>query len=194
MKKLLIDGFTDANVLRQIVGQWPTDGWSTHNHKNSKKRAIATLAQMPQVARRFLMSLNNQATIDYLSNEFGRKLIPDPWITTQGVMFGGGLHDIQKGGFLNSHVDYNLHPTGVYRRLNLLLYLNNWKEGDGGELEIGDEKIAPYFNRCVVFETTEDSWHGHPNPWNSDESRKSLAVYYYSADGEPVKAHSTIYR
>lgn len=191
---LVVDGFGNADELRQIVAEWPTDGWKTHNHTNSRnKRSMGNLDGMPIIARKCILRLNNQATLDYLSEHFKRKLIPDPWITTKGQLFGGGLHDIGTDGFLNNHVDYNWHPAGVYRRLNLLLYLNDWKSGDGGELEINGQKIEPLFNRCVVFETTEDSWHGHPNPWKGLETRKSLAIYYYSGEGEAVKPHSTIY-
>ena len=93
------------------------------------------------------------------------------------------------------HVDFNLHPLGVYRRANLLLYLNrDWKWG--GSLHIGEKRISPEFNRAVLFETSEDSWHGHPEPLDcpENETRKSIAIYYYTAKGEDVAPHSTIYR
>jgi Rps23 Pro-64 3,4-dihydroxylase Tpa1-like proline 4-hydroxylase len=195
--RLVIDDFVEREALQAVLNHWPspTDkGWKHHNHSHVKnKRAMGHLPSMPEAARKLLMRLNSQQQLDDLTAYFGINLIPDPWIVTQGSMFGGGLHETEKGGFLATHVDYNRH-AGVYRRLNLLLYLNDWKPGDGGELLLNDEVIEPIFNRCVVFETTEDSWHGHPNPWNADTSRKSLAVYYYSGTGEDVPAHNTIYK
>lgn len=196
MERLLIDGFVEPEKLQAVLNAWPdpdSPHWKHHNHKNSRKKSIGKLMQMPASIRAFLMQLNSQQSIDDLSKHFKRDLVPDPWIVTRGELFGGGLHQIEKGGFLNTHVDYNKH-AGVYRRLNLLLYLNDWKPGDGGELVLGDEVIEPIFNRCVVFETTEDSWHGHPNPWTAETPRKSLAVYYYSGEGENVPSHSTIYK
>ncbi len=194
-QKMILDDFEDEATLREIVKQWPKEGWKSHEHEKSKsKKSMGYLHHMPKIAIELLLKLNNQATLNYLSRAFNRDLIPDPWITMQAHLFGGGLHEIGTDGFLGMHVDYNWHPTKVYRRLNLLLYLNDWKEGDGGELVIGEEIIQPIFNRCVVFETTETSWHGHPNPWKGKDSRKSLAVYYYSAQGEAVKPHSTIYK
>jgi Rps23 Pro-64 3,4-dihydroxylase Tpa1-like proline 4-hydroxylase len=108
-------------------------------------------------------------------------------------LFGAGLHQSVGGAFLNVHVDYNIHPvTKFHRRLNLLVYLNkNWKDEYEGHLELWDftegkkqllEKISPVFNRCVIFETNEISYHGHPKPLKvpAGESRKSLAVYYYT--------------
>jgi len=43
--------------------------------------------------------------------------------------------------------------------------------------------IQPVFNRCVIFNTDADSYHGHPDPLNTPDAitRKSLALYYYTA-------------
>ena len=43
-------------------------------------------------------------------------------------------------------------------------------------------KISPIFNRLVIFETTDSSFHGLPDPVQCPNtmSRKSLALYYYS--------------
>ena len=57
------------------------------------------------------------------------------------------------------------------RRLNILIYLNhNWKENNGGHLELWDKemkncekKVLPIFNRMVIFSTTDFSYHGNPN-------------------------------
>ena len=133
------------------------------------------------------------------SEMIGAKLIPDPWFPKR--LWGGGLHEIEQGGFLGMHVDFNVHPENVYRRANLLLYLNrNWEWG--GALQLTDEleskvvSIRPEFNTAVLFETSDKSWHGHPEPLDcpDDVTRKSIAVYYYTREGKPNKAHSTIYR
>jgi len=77
------------------------------------------------------------------------------------------------------------------RRLNLLIYLNkDWDEACGGALELWDtemkqavKSVTPMFNRCVVFSTTSQSFHGHPDPvaHPRDVSRRSIALYYYTA-------------
>ena len=43
---------------------------------------------------------------------------------------GGGLNISEKGGMLDTHVDGNYkHQTGLYRRLNCIIYLTkNWKK------------------------------------------------------------------
>lgn len=124
-------------------------------------------------------------------------------------LFGGGLHQSIKGAFLNVHVDYNIHPeTKYHRRLNVLVYMNkDWKEIYEGHLELWDftdgkknliGKYAPDFNRCVIFETNEISYHGHPKPLNTPEdvNRKSIATYYYTKtrpENEIGEEHNTIY-
>jgi hypothetical protein len=108
-------------------------------------------------------------------------------------LFGAGLHQSMNGAFLNVHVDYNIHPeTKFHRRLNVLVYMNpNWKEEYEGHIELWDltgkerkqlGRFSPDFNRCVIFETNEISFHGHPKKLNTPEgvSRKSLATYYYT--------------
>lgn len=104
-------------------------------------------------------------------------------------LHGGGLHISVPGGKLDVHLDYNIHPvTGQQRRLSAILYLNPvWKEEWGGGLELWNSDmtachavIPPKFNRLVVFENTEHSFHGHPDPLKCPEDvvRISLANFY----------------
>ena len=124
-------------------------------------------------------------------------------------MFGGGLHQSIKGAYLNVHVDYNIHPTTQFhRRLNVIIYMNkDWKDEYEGHLELWDltenkqeliGKFAPAYNRCVIFETNEISFHGHPKPLNAPNgiNRKSIATYYYTetrSENEIAEKHNTIY-
>ncbi len=117
---------------------------------------------------------------------------------------GAGVHQGQNGSFLDIHVDFSVHPIlNKHRRLNLLIFLNkNWKKEYGGLLELWNEdvtvlekEVLPSFNRAVIFETTETSYHGYDVinvPEN--ESRKSIYSYYYSPIGEGVKYHDTIFK
>lgn len=141
--------------------------------------------------RHVLDTFNSSAMIRFVERLTGIPgLVPDPHFV------GGALHQILPGGRLAIHSDFNLHPTlKLYRRVNLLLYLNrDWREGYGGALELWDrdmraraKAVAPLFNRCVVFNTDRDALHGHPDPFAPPPgvTRKSLAVYYYTAEGKP---------
>ena len=149
--------------------------------------------------------LNSEEFLQWLNyiTEIEEPLISDPGL------FGGGLHQSIKGAFLNVHVDYNILPeTNNHRRLNVLIYMNkDWKDEYEGQLELWEineskqailEKVTPIFNRCVIFETNEISFHGHPKPLNTPVgmSRKSLATYYYKKTrplSEIADDHNTIY-
>ena len=121
---------------------------------------------------------------------------------------GGGLHEIRRGGKLDVHADFNYHKRiKLYRRLNLLLYLNQgWDEDWGGHLELWSrdmtrcvQRIAPVFNRAVIFDTSSHSYHGHPEPLECPEttSRKSMALYYYTVDcpdDSDEAPHTTVFQ
>ena len=146
------------------------------------------------------------------SPEFIRKLekltgIPN--IVTGNISLrGAGVHRIDPGGYLSMHTDFNSYMLGdikLDRRINLLLYLNeNWKEENGGNLILAPHPnsenkhasiILPNINRCVIFNTTKQSIHGHPQP--TTRRRQSIAVYYYTkntrglVDFEGDEQHST---
>jgi hypothetical protein len=127
--------------------------------------------------------------------------------------FGGGTHENLHGQGLDAHVDFNFHPiTRQHRRLNLILYLTEeWRDEWGGSIQLhrdpylppSEDEIAvvtPLFNRLVIFETNEHSWHGFPRIELPEDkrhlSRKSFALYYYT-DSRPAAElgpeHSTIY-
>ncbi|PCK08429.1 MAG: hypothetical protein COA42_09255 [Alteromonadaceae bacterium] len=155
---------------------------------------------MQPITRALIHNLNSEPFLNFLSKLTGIKgLIPDPYLA------GGGLHKIQRGGKLGVHVDFNEHETmNVYRRINVLVYLNkDWLKEWGGHFELWDgdkqgciTKLLPLFNRMAIFTTTATSFHGHPTPLNcpEDRCRMSLALYYYTANdrGDQQKqTHST---
>ena len=139
-------------------------------------------------AFQILKFLNSDITLRFLEKLTGiENLIPDP------TFAGGGYHKIKTGGKLAIHADYNIHyETKLYRRINLLVYLNlNWIKEWGGNLELWNKnltekthEIAPMFNRAVIFNITDNAYHGHPEPLNcpDNEARYSMALYYFTKD------------
>lgn len=124
---------------------------------------------------------------------------------------GGGTHENSDGQGLDAHVDFNYHPrTGWHRRLNLIIYLNpEWQSDWGGALQLVEDpwsgvgqrhEVLPLFNRCVVFETNEVSWHGFEAIRLPEArkmlSRKSFAIYLYTRERpaeETAPPHATVY-
>jgi Rps23 Pro-64 3,4-dihydroxylase Tpa1-like proline 4-hydroxylase len=206
---IVIDNFLPEAVLDDVLAEFPKPqqiDWQQFENKAEKKLASKHEQQMGDATRSLLYNFNSATFITFLEVLTGIDgIIPDPHFE------GGGLHQIQRGGYLKMHVDFNWHrKMRLDRRLNLLLYLNkDWQESYGGHLELWDtemtqcvQKVLPIFNRCVIFSTTDFSYHGHPEPLTcpEDRSRKSLALYYYS-NGRPAEelkeggaTHSTIFQ
>lgn len=203
---VIIDNFLPEFVLDNILNEFPKAGeidWQKFDNKAEKKLASRHERHMGDTTRLLLYQLNSSIFIEFLESLTGIDgIIPDPHFA------GGGLHQIERGGYLKMHVDFNRNEKiRLDRRLNLLVYLNkDWKEEYGGYLELWDKditqcekKILPIFNRCVIFSTTDFSYHGHPEPLTCPEgqTRKSLALYYYS-NGRPAEevsnAHSTVFQ
>jgi hypothetical protein len=203
---IVIDGMLPAHVLEEVLAEFPAPGhanWRVFDNPLERKLGTTGDSEFGEATRHLLAELNSAAFIDFLECLTGIVgLVPDPHFV------GGGLHQIQRGGHLKVHADFNRHPqTGLERRLNLLLYLNqDWKEEYGGELELWDRpmrnceaKILPVFNRCVIFTLGDTSFHGHPEPLTCPdaETRKSIACYYYSAPDRLRRArgeHSTLFQ
>jgi Rps23 Pro-64 3,4-dihydroxylase Tpa1-like proline 4-hydroxylase len=202
----VIDDFVPEEILALVLAEFPSPTqmkWITFDDMEERKLAFQDAASLPSAVRALLLFLNSTPVLRFLEELTGiRRLIPDPYF------IGGGLHQIVPGGFLGIHADFNRHEEfGLDRRINLLLYLNrDWKDEYGGHLQLWDAKtnscvkrVLPTFNRCVVFSTTDDALHGHPEPLRCPPgcSRKSIATYYYT-NGRPAAEltakHSTLFR
>lgn len=202
----VMDDFLREDVLDAVLGEFPKPrdiDWIRFDDPTQRKLAANDSAEMGPATRRLVAELNGSVFIDFLERLTGIEgLVGDPHLE------GGGLHQIEPGGLLKVHADFNRHPRlQLERRLNVLIYLNrDWQEEWGGAFELWDAdmtaavtKVMPVFNRCVVFSTTSTSYHGHPEPLAcpEDRTRKSLALYYYSRDrprSEQAAAHNTLFK
>ena len=206
-RHIVVDDFFEPAFCERLIAEFPA--FEARNAVNElgevgRKAVVATItgisesyAQVDRLirSREFLRWLGEVVSID--------GLIYDP------DYIGGGTHENLSGQDLDWHVDFNYHPRRpLYRRLNMIVFLNpEWREEWGGSLELcrdpwiepAGAKILPLANRCVVFETTESSWHGFSRirlpEGSADLPRRSLAVYFYTKDRPPSAApsHGTIY-
>lgn len=184
---VVIDGFLDEMSLNGLIRNFPkvSDKFYRYDNHFEKKRALDKIELLPELIASTLLAFNSGPFVDFLERVSGLEgLIPDPHFR------GGGVHVIEQGGFLDVHADLGLHPRlHLFRRLNVLLYLNhNYRNDLGGRLEFWNETmtkreadIAPIANRLVIFETNATSFHGHPEPWRHMIPRQSLALYYFTA-------------
>ena len=201
---IVLDDFVNTEALEQGLKEFPSTrgkGWTHYHHVNENKFGKTKLDEFPPALRKIVEDLNSDRFVNFLRALTGYdKLFADESLE------GGGLHQIGPGGYLNIHADYQSHPhhKDWRRRVNVLLYMNkNWQESYNGHLELWDKKmtnclkkVLPIFNRAVIFNTSADSFHGHPSALTCPpgHSRKSIALYYFVKDSEPLLIGTTNYR
>lgn len=195
------DFLAPANVAAINAGWTTDDRWFVEQAGYVKKSALMFPHRLHPAAQTVATELYSDDSCARLSALLGFSLVADPWFLTGPLTpkVGGGLHEISRGGLLNIHVDFDAHPSGMMRAVNLLIYLNpDWEPEWGGALElVGDTTatIMPLGGTAVLFETDGNSWHGHPKPLAcpSNRTRRSLALYYYRTP-TTVSRKKTVYR
>jgi len=203
-----IDNFLKPEFASEVADAFPqfeealTQG-KTFNSVNEKKKVqITDSRKFPSAIARLnelLASHEFLADLSYVSG------MPD--LIADDELVGGGMHITGPGGRLDVHIDFNyLKERKLHRRLNILVYLNRkWDPKWGGDLQLWDREVknceaafAPIFNRCVVFETSNISYHGVvPVAREAPFPRQSFAAYYYTREAPPFwtgEEHSTIFK
>jgi hypothetical protein len=203
---VVIDDFLPADMAEAILAHFPSAArtgeviYRDHLFEHNKRQVLPDYCD--EYSRQIFSFFNSAPILGFLealTNIDG--LIPDPYFE------GSGFHEIAKGGRLGLHADFRIHnKLRLHRRINLIVYLNkNWDDQYRGHLELWDrtgkqriQSIAPLFNRCVIFNTESDSYHGHPDALETPEgtTRKSFAMYYYTASEriyDETPRHGTVF-
>lgn len=214
----VIDNFFDTKVANDLYENINSLQLKDANSKfisqkslyEYNKFAFSEIEKLPLSLKNIFIYLNSKEFIGQIEKLTGISDI----VYGDLKLKGAGIHIIKNKGFLGMHTDFNTysHPTHgkLDRRINLLIYMNkDWRTEYKGDLLMYHpdnilqvKSIQPIFNRCVIFNTTNKSIHGHPQPLCVDKEylyRKSIAVYYYTknengnVDFEGDSAHSTIW-
>jgi Rps23 Pro-64 3,4-dihydroxylase Tpa1-like proline 4-hydroxylase len=188
-KHLVIDNFLDeftSNECRETFWN-EKQKWNAYFNPIEIKLTNNTQNQWSPV----IQNVFNKIFANKLFLQFLREVTLINNLEFDHLLHGGGLNSHGQGGKLDIHLDYAINPlTFKERKLNLVYYLNkNWDENYGGCLELRDKggftennmnKISPIFNRLLIFETTNDSWHGMPTPLTCPKeiSRDSMTCHY----------------
>ncbi len=200
--------FLDASFARELAASYPSFAQSRalgfeFKHLNEQRKVqISDSAKFPAAVKRLADALASPTFLADLEHITGiPRLLADP------ALEGAGMHLTGPGGRLDVHVDFNyLSERRLHRRLNILVYLNaDWDPSWGGGVELWDRDVqrchhtlAPELNRCVVFETSDHSFHGvQPVRCPPERARQSFAAYYYTAEAPPHwrgQSYDTIFR
>ena len=194
---IVLDDVLHPEAFASAVRDFPgidDEFWKGYLHVNETKYCNVYPDTWAQSLQAVAQEFCSPEFVAYLEKLTGiENLIPDY------TMDGGGLHMTKRGGHLNIHADFSTHHTheNWARRINILLYLNEeWREEWGGKLELWDPQmtavqgtVTPAGNRMLVFTTTDDSFHGHPDGLTCppDVARRSLAMYYFTEEAAPVR-------
>lgn len=188
----VFDNFFEENKAKKLSQEFPdynSNVWYCYDNPLENKKTCNNWYHFGEETYKTISYLNSPQFIEKIKNITGiETLYPDIGL------HGGGLHIHGTGGKLNVHLDYSIHPKlKLQRKLNLIIYLTeDWNTEWGGSLEFWShnpeknnpqEKIVTIdniFNRAIIFDTTQHSWHGFPEPLSCPDNkyRKSLAVYY----------------
>lgn len=208
-RHVVIDDFFSSDCAGDLLAQFPP--FERGNARNEagelgNKSTIEKIRALGPAYTALDDLVQSRSFLDLVGRVTGiAELLYDPWY------FGGGTHENRHGQDLDAHVDFNRHPVERWhRRLNLIVYLNpEWDDAWGGSLQLHSDPrsrddrittITPLFNRAVIFETTETSWHAFPRialpEGKRDLTRRSIALYFYTKERpaeELADTHSTIY-
>lgn len=200
-RHIVIENFLAADFAQRLLDEFPAFEQGNSVGDDGRPGGKSTVERMGGLGpsyRQLDTAIQSAEFLRFVGSITGIDgLLYDPFY------LGGGTHENRNGQLLQAHIDFNYHPSERWhRRLNLIVYLNrDWEEAWGGNLELWRDpyqdaapaaRISPVFNRCVIFETTEHSWHGFdPIALPSEQtqrSRRSVALYFYTK-GRP--AHET---
>lgn len=198
-RHFVIDNFLDARLADLCLRNFPALDSQTWDHANDKDIEVKYRTKwqsefdIPEGIVDAIRILNSSIFLRAMAARIGiQKIIPDPYFT------GGGLNVTMPGGLLDVHVDGNYHDaTGLNRRLNAIVYMTpEWEPEWGGEFGVYDKtgqvcikRVPPLFNRLVVFDSHDYSFHGLPDPvrYPEGQSRKSIILYYYTKESRPAE-------
>lgn len=197
---LVIDNMFPDQMLNEVLAEIPgmNDAkWVHDRHARSTKSNLRSAVELGEAGYQFTAFLNSAKFLYLMSELTGIwALLPDPY------MGGGGYHVVPSGGKFDVHADRNIDQvTGLKRRLAMLVYLNkNWKHEYGGQLELWDKTatkcekvIEPIFNRTVLFEVTDENFHGVRPVVIEDRARITFATYFHTVPDANMIPHSSIY-
>lgn len=187
----VVDNFLKEDIAKMLEAEflsYEDPKWFYYKNAIEDKKALNDWNAFPALTYRVFRELISEDFMSILSHAVGVPLYQDPGL------HGGGWHIHGTGGNLNPHYDYSIHPkVGLQRKVNIIIYMSSdLEEQHGGHLGLwahdasnnAPQELAkvvqPKFNRAVIFDTTQNSWHGMCKPLVQPEGiyRKSLAIYY----------------
>ncbi|MDE3202909.1 MAG: 2OG-Fe(II) oxygenase [Acidobacteriota bacterium] len=194
---LVIDGAFDPELVATAEAEQLEVAPGLRQHVSRRQRKAESSKVTGRASRELMDYLDGDEWVGRLRALTGiEDLEPDP------SHFWAGLHVGPVDAFQAVHRDFQKHPaTGLYHRVNVLLYLSSgWEEEEGGGLELWSSdaarcvtRVLPAAGRLVVFESHRLTLHGVGRQTSSRPGRVrlSLAAYYFSSKPPACGLHRT---
>tara|TARA_B100000519_G_C14221298_1_gene427690 strand:+ start:338 stop:1114 length:777 start_codon:yes stop_codon:yes gene_type:complete len=176
----VLDNFFTVDTANELCNSYPEekdDRWyrfrgNIEGKKNVLEQGMSGISNkesMPKNWYSALLKINSDDFCKKLEQMTGISgLLPD---SHNEIGHWAGLRIMNKGSYQLIHSDARLHPhLGIEKKLTLVGYFNeNYDSKDEGCTEIWNDdmskcidKVEPLFNRVLLFENTEKSYHGVP--------------------------------
>ena len=199
---LVIDEFLPSALAEQLSSEFVSDddpNWHAYKNSIEDKKTCNQWNLFPPQTYQYFCAVCSDVVSKAIASKFGIEAEADIGL------HGGGQHIHARMGNLNPHLDYSIHPkSGKERRINAIYYLTDQHtEDDGGHFGLWDNQsedepgdlrweYAPTFNRLILFNTSQNSWHGLSRRYEPIEGRfrKSLASYYVSEPRHEALTHT----
>lgn len=200
---LMIEDILDetfAKAIQEEILNIQNDDWDRYNNPFEKKYTLRNKTNFPRYTAKLFEILESDKFINIISEIVGIKLYKDEYRHFLGV------HKYDDNDYLDIHVDAGIHPMNkMKKQVTLGIYLSkDMSESNNGQLELwsGDNSsyhyakifkknvsIAPLFNRLILFECNDYSWHGNPNRviCKNGEKRIFVTLSYLSEEHKSGK-------
>lgn len=177
MKYEVSDFVFPEYLLEEAFETWPTEDWPHWFRYDDKgQRGKLTCHQtehMSEACRRLLgrMALNRPAFV-------GPDAIPDL------SLYGGGMHHVPVGSYLDVHLDADRHSRyGMARVASSILFIGSWQKEWGGRLRFWsydakqiESEVLPADGRLVTFASDDFAYHSVEE---CAAPRRTLAIFWY---------------
>ena len=161
-----------AEVQKEIL-EIEDEAWDRYDNPFEQKYTFRDKHSLPRYSAKLFELLESPMMIRAITDLFSIPVVPDPY------RHFWGIHKYDDGDYLDIHVDAGVHPKcGAKKQVTLGIYLSkDWKDENMGNLELWEGtnagrddaeitkkriSILPIFNRMILFECNDYSWHGNP--------------------------------
>lgn len=177
------DHFLPDNIANEIAAQFPSPK-KMHllNSGGELKLKFSRIKETSELIQAVHHAIQDPRVIACIENITGiPHQLPDH------SRLAGGVSSLLKGYYINPHLDTS-HDVDKqhYRVLNMLYYVSpDWKLENGGNYELWDKNVENkitipcHFNRLLVMETNQTSWHA-VSPVLVKAPRRCIFNYYFS--------------